>query len=114
MAKSPSERVDELRRLIEDANHRYYVLDDASIPDAEYDALMRELENGRLVRLLCKLNAVNERPECVACRRMADAGLTATRSGPRRATATLSSFSATLCSTRSTSRAAPWSWPSIT
>ena len=44
MAKSPSERVDELRRLIEDANHRYYVLDDASIPDAEYDALMRELE----------------------------------------------------------------------
>jgi len=72
-------------------------------------ALMRELENGRLVRLLCKLNAVNERPECVACRRMADAGLTATRSGPRRATATLSSFSATLCSTRSTSRAAPCS-----
>ncbi|WFD21691.1 PAB-dependent poly(A)-specific ribonuclease subunit 3 [Malassezia equina] len=26
-------------------------------------ALMRELENGRLVRLLCKLNAIHERPE---------------------------------------------------
>lgn len=26
-------------------------------------ALMRELENGRLVRLLCKLNFINERPE---------------------------------------------------
>lgn len=37
-------RVAELRARIEDANHRYYVLDDPSIPDAEYDALMRELE----------------------------------------------------------------------
>ena len=37
-------RVAELRALIEDANHRYYVLDDPAIPDAEYDALMRELE----------------------------------------------------------------------
>ena len=37
-------RADELRRKIEDANHRYYVLDDPAIPDAEYDALLRELE----------------------------------------------------------------------
>ncbi|TYT23684.1 NAD-dependent DNA ligase LigA [Luteimonas viscosa] len=37
-------RVAKLRARIEDANHRYYVLDDPSIPDAEYDALMRELE----------------------------------------------------------------------
>jgi len=37
-------RVAELRARIEDANHRYYVLDDPSIPDAEYDALLRELE----------------------------------------------------------------------
>src|SRR5690606_3449281 len=37
-------RAAELRARIEDANHRYYVLDDPSIPDAEYDALMRELE----------------------------------------------------------------------
>ena len=34
----------ELRRLIDDANHRYHVLDDPAIPDSEYDALMRELE----------------------------------------------------------------------
>jgi DNA ligase (NAD+) len=40
----PAARIAELRRLIEDANHRYHVLDDASIPDAEYDRLMRELE----------------------------------------------------------------------
>ncbi|HXI02487.1 MAG TPA: NAD-dependent DNA ligase LigA [Candidatus Saccharimonadales bacterium] len=33
----------ELRRLIRDHNHRYYVLDDPSVTDAEYDALFREL-----------------------------------------------------------------------
>jgi DNA ligase (NAD+) len=33
-----------LRAAIDDANYRYYVLDDPSIPDAEYDRLMRELE----------------------------------------------------------------------
>lgn len=37
-------RAAELRRRIEDANHRYHVLDDPAIPDAEYDALVRELE----------------------------------------------------------------------
>ncbi|GAB1595946.1 NAD-dependent DNA ligase LigA [Lysobacter claricitrinus] len=39
----PAARIDELRRLIADANHRYYVLDDPSVPDAEYDRWMREL-----------------------------------------------------------------------
>ena len=29
---------------IEDANYRYYVLDDPSMPDSEYDLLLRELE----------------------------------------------------------------------
>ena len=29
---------------IREANHRYYVLDDPDMPDAEYDRLMRELE----------------------------------------------------------------------
>lgn len=37
-------RADELRRLIEQHNYRYYVLDDPEVPDAEYDRLMRELE----------------------------------------------------------------------
>jgi len=37
-------RARELRALIEDANHRYYVLDDPAIDDAEYDRLFRELQ----------------------------------------------------------------------
>lgn len=37
-------RITELRRQIDDANYRYYILDDNSIPDTEYDRLMRELE----------------------------------------------------------------------
>ena len=41
---SAAEHATALRRQIDDANYRYYVLDDPSIPDAEYDRLMRELE----------------------------------------------------------------------
>jgi DNA ligase (NAD+) len=37
--------VAELRELIREANHRYYVLDDPSVDDAVYDAWMRELES---------------------------------------------------------------------
>jgi len=37
------ERAEALRREIEGHNHRYYVLDEPTIPDAEYDALFREL-----------------------------------------------------------------------
>jgi DNA ligase (NAD+) len=36
-------RVAELRELIEQYDYRYYVLDDPSVPDAEYDRLMQEL-----------------------------------------------------------------------
>ena len=36
-------RVVELRALIENHNHRYYVLDDPEVSDAEYDRLMLEL-----------------------------------------------------------------------
>ncbi|PZO66135.1 MAG: DNA ligase [Pseudoxanthomonas suwonensis] len=39
-----SDRIAELRRRIRDANHRYYVLDDPDLPDADYDALLRELQ----------------------------------------------------------------------
>jgi DNA ligase (NAD+) len=39
-----SQQATALRAVIDDANYRYYVLDDPSIPDAEYDHLMRELE----------------------------------------------------------------------
>jgi len=44
MPSKAAARTAELRRLIDDANHRYHVLDDPAIPDAEYDRLMRELE----------------------------------------------------------------------
>ena len=37
-------RAAELRAALEDANHRYYVLDAPTIDDAQYDALLRELE----------------------------------------------------------------------
>jgi len=37
-------RVQQLRAEIETHNYRYYVLDQPSVPDAEYDRLMRELE----------------------------------------------------------------------
>lgn len=37
-------RIEELSREIERHNHYYYVLDDPLISDAEYDALMRELQ----------------------------------------------------------------------
>ena len=36
-------RVAGLRELIDQYDYRYYVLDDPSVPDAEYDRLMREL-----------------------------------------------------------------------
>ncbi len=38
------ERVARLRQEIEQHNHRYYVLDEPSIPDVEYDRLFRELQ----------------------------------------------------------------------
>ena len=38
------ERHSQLCREIEEANYRYYVLDDPSLSDEEYDGLMRELE----------------------------------------------------------------------
>jgi DNA ligase (NAD+) len=44
MPSKPAARVDDLRRQLDDANHRYYMLDDPAIPDADYDRLMRELE----------------------------------------------------------------------
>ncbi|WP_159015716.1 NAD-dependent DNA ligase LigA [Cognatiluteimonas profundi] len=41
---SAAARIADLRRRIDDANYRYYVLDDPQLPDPEYDRLMRELE----------------------------------------------------------------------
>ncbi|MEX2352924.1 MAG: NAD-dependent DNA ligase LigA, partial [Gammaproteobacteria bacterium] len=38
-------RLDELSRIINQHNYRYYTLDEPSIPDAEYDRLYRELQD---------------------------------------------------------------------
>jgi DNA ligase (NAD+) len=40
---NPSEQVNEIKSLINQYNHQYYVLDEPSVPDAEYDRLMVEL-----------------------------------------------------------------------
>ena len=39
------ERILELTKLLNEANHRYYVLDNPTMPDFEYDRLLRELED---------------------------------------------------------------------
>ena len=41
---SVKERIGELSQLLIEANYRYYVLDDPTMPDFEYDHLLRELE----------------------------------------------------------------------
>ncbi|MGH8061734.1 MAG: NAD-dependent DNA ligase LigA [Pseudoxanthomonas sp.] len=41
---TPADHVTELRRQLEDASYRYHVLDEPNIPDAEYDRLLRELD----------------------------------------------------------------------
>jgi DNA ligase (NAD+) len=43
-AADPKDSIAELRRQIQQHNHRYYVLDEPSIPDAEYDKLLRQLQ----------------------------------------------------------------------
>ena len=40
---SVKERIDEIRSLLEKYNYEYYVLDNPSVSDAEYDRLMQEL-----------------------------------------------------------------------
>jgi DNA ligase (NAD+) len=40
---APQDRAAELRRQLDEHNHRYYVLDDPTVGDDEYDALLNEL-----------------------------------------------------------------------
>ena len=42
--KKPAARAAELRRILERANHAYYLLDKPEMSDAEYDTLFRELQ----------------------------------------------------------------------
>ncbi len=42
---NPKIRVEELTKLLNEHNHRYYVLNEPEISDFDFDALLRELEN---------------------------------------------------------------------
>ena len=42
---SPEKQIAKLREILQDHNYRYYVLDDPTISDGEYDSLLRELES---------------------------------------------------------------------
>ncbi|TNF33417.1 MAG: NAD-dependent DNA ligase LigA [Gammaproteobacteria bacterium] len=44
MAASPSNEIDALKSAIREHNHRYYVLDEPSITDSEYDRLFQRLQ----------------------------------------------------------------------
>ncbi|TLY50595.1 MAG: NAD-dependent DNA ligase LigA [Gammaproteobacteria bacterium] len=44
ISKKTTERAAALRAQLDEASHRYHVLDEPTITDAEYDALLRELE----------------------------------------------------------------------
>ncbi len=44
MKLSVEQRIDQLIKQIDDHNYAYYVLDDPKVPDAEYDRLIRQLE----------------------------------------------------------------------
>ena len=44
-ATDPATRASELRATLDEANHRYHVLDAPTMPDREYDMLFRELVN---------------------------------------------------------------------
>ena len=40
----PKDEILRLTKILNEANYRYYVLDDPNMPDFEYDRLLRELE----------------------------------------------------------------------
>ena len=42
---NPKERIAQLTAILTEANFRYYVQDDPTMPDFEYDRLLRELED---------------------------------------------------------------------
>ena len=44
MKPTPAQRAEELRAILHEHAHKYYVLDEPSIPDAEYDKLFQELQ----------------------------------------------------------------------
>ena len=53
------QRIQELTQLLNEANYKYYVLDDPTMPDFEYDRLLRELEDleARFGHLHCSVSS---------------------------------------------------------
>lgn len=45
MTKTPEQQIDEVREMLRHHEYQYYVLDQPEITDAEYDALMRHLQD---------------------------------------------------------------------
>lgn len=43
MSETISKQINELRQQLESYNYQYYVLDQPTVPDAEYDRVMRAL-----------------------------------------------------------------------
>lgn len=67
MVATPEQEIDDLRIEINQHNYRYYVLDDPSVPDAEYDRLLRRLqtleaENPQLVSPDSPTQRIGARP----------------------------------------------------
>jgi DNA ligase (NAD+) len=42
---NPEKRIAELRGILQDHNYRYYVMDDPTISDGEYDTILRDLQS---------------------------------------------------------------------
>ncbi|MCC8620032.1 NAD-dependent DNA ligase LigA [Xanthomonas vesicatoria] len=64
VSPDPAQRIDALRRRIEDANYRYHVLDEPQIADEEYDLLVKELrleeDRVRLEALRARIVSANK------------------------------------------------------
>ena len=41
---NPKQEIQQLTKILEEANHKYYVLDAPTMADFEYDRLLRRLE----------------------------------------------------------------------
>ena len=93
----PGRRHDELSRLVRDARYRYYVLSDLAMPDAEFDARLRELE---------EIEATH--PGAADARVAHPAGRLAARRGlPARSSTSRRCSRSTTCSARTTCAPGP-------
>ena len=63
---NPKKRIAELRGILQDHNYRYYVMDDPTIADGEYDSLLRELQSlENEYPSLCPITVSNRTLNCL-------------------------------------------------